>query len=67
VRDCILHGICKVNFATELRSAFRDGVKRFMDNNPNVIDPKGFGAAGRDSVKQAVMSRISVCGCAGQA
>ena len=67
VRDCILHGICKVNFATELRSAFRDGVKRFMDNNPAAIDPKGFGAAGRDSVKQTVMNRITVCGCAGRA
>ena len=67
VRDCILRGICKVNFATELRSAFRDGVKRFMDDNPSAIDPKGFGAAGRDFVKQAVISRISVCGCAGRA
>jgi len=67
VRDCILHGICKVNFATELRSAFRDGVRDFLGNNPDVIDPKGFGAAGRDFVKQAVISRISVCGCAGRA
>jgi len=64
VQDCILNGICKVNFATELRSAFRDGVRDFMGKNPDVIDPKGFGSAGRDFVKRAVISRISVCGCA---
>ena len=62
VKSCIREGICKVNFATELRIAYSDGVKAFLTENPDAFDPKAYGKAGRERVKALVMDRIAVCG-----
>ena len=67
VRNCIRRGICKVNFATELRSAYTEGVKAALADNPTLYDPKEFGKAGRARVRQLVAQRMIVCGSAGQA
>lgn len=67
VRECIRRGICKVNFATELRVAYSSGVRRVLKDDPDVFDPKKYGAAGREQVKQLVMERMHICGCPGQA
>lgn len=67
VRDCIRRGICKVNYATDLRIAFSKGVKAYLKENPDAFDPKKYGAAGREEVKQYVMSKILVCGSGGKA
>lgn len=67
VRECVKRGICKVNFATELRIAFSNGVKKVLAENPDVFDPKAYGKVGRENVKQQVMSRMKVCGCDGKA
>jgi tagatose 1,6-diphosphate aldolase GatY/KbaY len=62
VRECIRQGICKVNFATELRFAYSDGVKETLQKNPETFDPKKYGASGREKVKQLVKDKIAVCG-----
>lgn len=67
VRDCIAEGICKVNFATELRIAYTDGVKKLLTEKPDAFDPKAYGKAGRDAVRELVMNRMRVCGCDGKA
>lgn len=67
VRDCVRRGICKVNFATELRVAYTDAVKKLIKEKPETFDPKAFGNAGMEAVKKLVMNRIEVCGCAGKA
>lgn len=67
VRESIRRGICKVNYATELRIAFSDGVKAVLKDNPDTIDPKKYGAAGKNHVKAFVMDKMKNCGCAGRA
>ena len=67
VRDCIAEGICKVNFATELRIAYTDAVRAFLAADPKAFDPKKYGAPGREAVKRLVMERMRVCGCDGKA
>lgn len=67
VKESIKRGICKVNFATELRIAYTEGVKKVLADAPETIDPKKYGAAGRENVKQLVMNRMKVCGCDGKA
>lgn len=67
VRECIRRGICKVNYATDLRIAFSKGVKAYLKENPDVFDPKKYGAAGREEVKQYVMDKIRVCQSVGKA
>lgn len=66
VRECIRRGICKVNFATELRIAFSDGVKAALKEKPDAFDPKIYGRVARARVKELVKGRMRVCGCDGK-
>ena len=61
VRQCISEGICKVNFATELRIAYSDGVKEYLKENPDAFDPKSYGKKGYEKVKQLAMDKMTVC------
>ena len=67
VKECIRRGICKVNYATDLRIAFTEGVKEVLTANPETIDPKKYQAVGREKVKEYVMGRIKVVGSEGRA
>ena len=67
VRDCVSRGICKVNFATELRKAFTDACRKLAEEDPKAFDPKAFCKAGMAAVKELVMGRMKVCGCDGKA
>lgn len=67
VRDCIAYGICKVNFATELRAAYTDGVKQALLSAPELYDPKLLGAAGKALVKRLALEKMTMCGCVGKA
>ena len=62
VRECIRRGISKVNFATELRIAYSDGLKAYLKDNPDVFDPKKYGALGMQNVTELVKKKILVCG-----
>ena len=44
VKECIKRGICKVNYATDLRIAFSEGVNEVLHENPDTIDPKKYNA-----------------------
>lgn len=66
VQEAIRRGICKVNYATELRIAYSDGVKEVLKTDPDTIDPKKYGAAGKARVKAFVMEKMKNCGCAGK-
>ena len=67
VKECIQRGICKVNFATELRIAYTDGMKEVFEKSPDAFDPKDFGNAGMKKVKELVMDHIKLCGSEGKA
>lgn len=66
VQEAIRRGICKVNYATELRIAYSDGVKEVLKTDPDTIDPKKYGAAGKARVKAFVMEKMKNCRCAGK-
>ena len=63
VREAIRRGICKVNYATELRVAYSNGIKEVLKTDPDIIDPKKYGAIGKKYVKTFVMEKIRNCGC----
>lgn len=67
VMDCVKRGICKVNFATELRAAYSKAVKETFAENENTIDPKAYGKKAIQAVKELVEARMKVCGCDGKA
>lgn len=60
VADCIKRGICKVNYATDLRIAFTNGVKAYIAGHPDQFDPKKYGAVAVERVKQYVLERMKV-------
>lgn len=66
VTECVNRGICKVNYATDLRIAFTKGVKKVLDENPDTIDPKKYNSQGREEVKEYVKSKMIVVKSAGQ-
>ncbi|EXG86435.1 ketose-bisphosphate aldolase [Clostridium sp. ASBs410] len=63
IRECVQRGMCKVNFATELRVAYTDAGKKLIAENPDMFDPKKLGGVGMEAVKELVKNRILVCGC----
>ncbi|MDD5954410.1 MAG: class II fructose-bisphosphate aldolase [Firmicutes bacterium] len=67
VRECIARGMCKINYATDLRIAFTKGVREYLQNNPTAYDPKKYNAVGRENVRQYVMQKILLCGSNGRA
>lgn len=67
VRECVRRGICKVNFATELRAAYTAAGKKLIEEKPDTFDPKKLGVVGMEAVKQLVIERMKVCGCDGKA
>lgn len=67
VKESIKRGICKVNFATELRIAYTEGVKNLLTEKPDTIDPKKYGAVGIEKVKELVKNRMMMCGCQNKA
>ena len=67
VRECIRRGICKVNYATDLRIAFTDGVKQAIAAQPDAFDPKKYLAEGRKAVQARVQELIRLLGSNGRA
>ena len=67
VIKCVNMGMCKVNYATDLRIAFTHGIKEYMSANPNAFDPKKYGAFGIEEVKRYVIGRMKVIGSCGHA
>lgn len=55
-------GVCKVNFATELRVAYTDAVRAALAADSTLYDPKKYGSPARDAVMSLVRHRIKVCG-----
>ena len=67
VTECVKRGMCKVNYATDLRIAFTRGVRKVLNEDPDVFDPKKYNAVGREEVKKYVMQKMQVVGSVGKA
>src|SRR5699024_7461845 len=67
VKECVERGMCKVNFATELRAAYTAAVKKLLEEKPETYDPKKLGNVGMEAVKEQVKIRMKMCGCDGKA
>lgn len=61
LRACIRAGISKINFATELRQAYTEGIKKGFELFPKEFDPKIYMRTAIDSIKEVLVSKIRVC------
>ena len=56
----INEGISIVHINTEIRKAFRDGVRDYMDAHPNDVAPYKFGKAGMEEMKKVVRAKMEL-------
>lgn len=61
LKDCIAAGITKINFATELRQAYTNGIKAELAKDPDVFDPKIYMRGAIDSIKEVLRHKINIC------
>lgn len=61
IKDCIRAGITKINFATELRIAYTEGIKKGMELNPDCFDPKIYMRVAIDEIKKVVYKKARLC------
>ena len=61
LRECIAAGICKINFATELRQAYTSGIRKALAADPDVFDPKLYMRTAIDEIKSVLRQKIAVC------
>lgn len=66
IRRTVELGICKVNFATELRAAMTAAVREALKDE-SIIDPKKFMGVGRTAVKELCIHKIKLCSSEGKA
>ena len=66
IKKSIHLGMCKINFATELRAAATEGVREVLWDE-RIIDPKKFMSHARENVKELCKKKIALCGSANRA
>ena len=67
VAEAIRNGICKVNYATELRQAFTKGFMGYMADNPGCFDPKKPSRPGMQEIYGVVASHMDNLGSTNKA
>ncbi len=55
-------GMTKVNIATQLNKVFTAAVKRTLSDEPATVDPRTYGAAGRDAIAPEVGRLLRLLG-----
>lgn len=53
-------GVSIVHINTEIRKAFRDGVKQYLDEHANEVAPYKFGKVGQEEMKKVVRAKMEL-------
>lgn len=67
IKKAVSLGINKINIDTDIRIAFSQGVKDFLRENPDSIDPRKILAPARVAMKERVKEKMILFGSAGRA
>lgn len=66
IRKAVSLGINKINIDSDLRIAFDAGVRRFLAENPEVIDPRKILGPAKELITQVVRQKMKMFGCSGK-
>jgi len=66
IRKAISLGITKVNIDTDLRLSFTAGVREFLQEKPEVFDPRKILGAGKEAMKGVIGQKIDLLGSGGR-
>lgn len=67
IREAIAHGICKININTELQDVWNKAVRKFINNNSDVYDPRKIISSGEATMKEAIKNKIELLGSTNKA
>jgi fructose-bisphosphate aldolase class II len=67
IKKAVANGINKINIDTDLRIAFANGIKQFLKENPDNIDPRKILTPAKDGMKEAVKEKMALFGSVGRA
>jgi fructose-bisphosphate aldolase class II len=60
LKGSIDNGVAIIHINTEIRKAFRDGEKEYMDEHPNEVAPYKFGKEGQKEMKKVVRAKMEL-------
>lgn len=60
LKKCIVNGVAKINFNTELQEAWSKALKKYILKNPEIIDPRKIISSGEEAIKSVVKEKISI-------
>ncbi|MGL4647728.1 MAG: class II fructose-bisphosphate aldolase [Mycoplasmoidaceae bacterium] len=61
IKKAIKAGVVKINFGTELKIAYKNGIVNWLEKNPDGYDARKFGSSGIEAVKEIVRLKIKLC------
>jgi fructose-bisphosphate aldolase class II len=67
IQEGIKNGVRKVNIDTDLRMASTGAIRQFLQENPEVFDPRKYLGAARSAMKDICIQRYKAFGSAGRA
>lgn len=62
IKEAIVHGIRKINIDTDLRIAFDAGVRKYLQENPEVIDPRKILGGAKNLMIEVVREKMRLFG-----
>ena len=62
IKQCVVGGISKINFATELRRKYTNSIKQVLEEKNELIDPRIYGKVAQKAMSETVIHYINICG-----
>lgn len=60
LKKCVASGITKININSDIQESWSLEVKKYLQENPDVIDPRKIIGSGKEAIKSVVASKINI-------
>lgn len=60
LKNSIDEGVSVIHINTEIRKAFTDGIRKFLEENPKEIAPYKYGKVGQEEMKKVVREKMEI-------
>lgn len=60
LKKCVESGITKININSDIQESWSLEVKKYLQENPDVIDPRKIIGSGKEAIKSVVASKINI-------
>jgi fructose-bisphosphate aldolase class II len=66
IKKAVNLGICKINIDTDIRIAFDAGVRKYLQENPEVIDPRKIMGGAKELMTEVAREKMRLFGSSGR-